>query len=181
MAKSKKKICRCKRSCHKLLAKSTRRKHFKEQKLQFYDSDPESESIPSVSDSESMPSAEHEDLSAHSLNSASVSENGSQLNPNYPEDGSRLDLDSEISSDDSMDIDPPHPSAFSPSFHSDLDSDTDDMSGDNELISFDEVEDKDVPKSLVDMKRELDEMIHVDEERELWEIRELFIIPLARN
>jgi hypothetical protein len=167
---SKKKICHCKPTCGKRLAKSTRRRHYKrenpEEQLPS-----ESESSFDVEMSGPNPSSSHIPESMSSASSAS--------DEIHPMDLDELPLNddqhSDISlSDDSMDVE------------SDCESDSVQGSDDSSIISevdeewihFDEDIEHDRPKSLAEMQKELDEMLFAEEEEELWEIR-MFIICQA--
>jgi hypothetical protein len=164
---SKKKFCHCKPTCGKRLAKSTRRRHYKRENLEEQQSS-ESESPSDFEMSGPTPSSSHIPESLSSASSASDESHRMDLDEMSLNDDPQSDI---LLSDDSMDAES--------ECESDSVQNSDDSGGiledEDEWICFDEDLEHDIPKSLEEMQKELDEMLFADEEEDLWEIR-MFII-----
>jgi hypothetical protein len=85
---------------------------------------------------------------------------GPAMQQESPEPDDTMDLDSSASTSSDSESAPPN-------------SDLSDASDDSDWIEFDEDLDKETPKRLDEMERELDEMLFPENEQELWEIRML--------
>jgi hypothetical protein len=164
MPKSKKKICRCKPTWGKRLAKSTRCKHYRRTEASGQ-LPSESESTKDLSESRSFTP---DDTIAHPdplLLDDSMDIDYSHdpaMQQESPEPDDTMDLDSSASTSSNSESAPPN---------SDLSDASDDSLVD--WIEFDADLNKDTLKRLDEMERELDEMLFPENERELWEIHML--------
>lgn len=157
-----KKICWCKPTCGKLRARRTRRRHYKRE-------DPaEQESSQSAASDVEM------NTSSHSV--SSDTDHIPDSSTNIVSDDSSTNDEHDLESDHDFDMpdfsdSESHATREPMDIEPDASSDESDVVMDEEWVGFDEELDADIPVSLEEMGKELDEMLFSEDEQALWEIR----------